>query len=59
MTRLPSNHRSWLQKLLGVKSDRQIAREVAREPEVKKARKLLKEADHVLAEIEAVERREH
>lgn len=43
-----------LRRILGIKSDREIVREVANEPTIKDARKAIKRADRILAELEAV-----
>lgn len=45
----------WLRKVLGIKTDREIIVEIAHEPKVKEARKHLKRADRLLAELQALE----
>ena len=45
---------------MGAKSDRQVVREVLREPNIQEARRAIKKADRILAELQAIEgRKEH
>lgn len=45
----------WWKKLLGIKTDREVMVEVSKDPTIQEARKAIKRADRILAELEVIE----
>ena len=54
---IPPSRRGWWQRLLGVKSDREIVYSVLKEPAIHNARRAIRNGERVLRELEAIEGR--
>jgi hypothetical protein len=48
-----------VEHVLGIKSDKEVLAEVLREPKVREARRAVKRADRILAELEVMELRKY
>ena len=47
---------AWWRRFLGLKTKRELAAEMAQEPEIRRARRAIRKADRILHEIELTER---